>query len=112
MDLLAHLQISFSSLLAGTLLILDAQERDSGVYVCGVGVFVGRITLNIVDENDELSGWWMQKDMNILHVPADMSFWILYAGAPAGVLLLFLAAIIVMGLWLRAFFSRKSKAEF
>ena len=41
-----------------------------------------------------------------------MSFWILYAGAPVGVLLLFLAAIIVMGLWLKVFFRRKSKAEF
>ena len=41
---------------ASTLLILDAQEKDSGVYVCSVGVFVGKITLKIVNENDELSG--------------------------------------------------------
>ena len=52
----------------------------------------------------------------LLHVRVDerngMSFWILYVGAPAGLLLLFLAAIIAVGLWLKAYFSRKSKAEF
>ena len=104
-------------------MIPEAQESDSGVYICSANGVVGKVTLNIGTTDSSgiythlfymsISHSLTTSSYKILHSTGqDNPFfpWVYVAVAVAAVILIMVLAAILVRIWLKRYRSRKLPA--